>query len=78
MLLKDSGLTASALHWDLEYLADHMGRGHNTVFTSATDQFRYWSEDKVKNVPGFRPPTKSQRMEFAEFARFANIKICYV
>ncbi len=39
MVLKDSRLVSTAFHWDLQYLAENMGDGKNTVFFSKDNKY---------------------------------------
>ncbi|XP_014677092.1 PREDICTED: hypoxia-inducible factor 1-alpha inhibitor-like [Priapulus caudatus] len=67
VVITDTHLADTALKWDLEYLAKHLGSGQHTVYRSKTHKFKYYDEKKIKNLPSFTPPTQVLRMTFAEF-----------
>ena len=48
MLLTDTELVSSALHWDLPYLEHHMGSAKHTVYVSKTNKFMYFDDRKVR------------------------------
>lgn len=49
MVLTQTDLVSSALHWDLEYLEKHMGGAKHTVFVSKSKYFMYFDDKKVSN-----------------------------
>ncbi|XP_053380644.1 hypoxia-inducible factor 1-alpha inhibitor-like [Mercenaria mercenaria] len=74
VILTDTNLVASALHWNLRYLADHMGDGNFTVYKSNSHKFKYYSDKKCKMVKEFKPPTQQTEMTFSEFAALLRQK----
>nr|CAD7588920.1 unnamed protein product [Timema genevievae] len=67
VVITDTNLVGPALHWDLEYLEQHMGGGDYTVFLSRNHKFKYY--DEKKSTHDFSPPTRRVDMKLAEFAR---------
>ena len=67
MVITDTHLVQSAMHWNLEYLADHIGDGKFTVYTSKNKNFKYFDEKKATNVKKFQKPMESVEMQFTEF-----------
>ena len=47
VVLTQTDLVSSALHWDLEYLEKHMGGAKHTVFVSKSKKFMYFDDKKV-------------------------------
>ncbi|XP_060552574.1 hypoxia-inducible factor 1-alpha inhibitor-like [Ruditapes philippinarum] len=74
VILTDTNLVASALHWSLDYLADHIGDGNFTVYKSDSHKFKYYSDKKCKMVKEFRPPTVQMEMKFKDFAALLKRK----
>ena len=50
MILTDTDLVASALHWDLSYLEQNMGPAKHTVYVSKTQTFMYFDDRKVSII----------------------------
>ncbi|XP_023932189.1 hypoxia-inducible factor 1-alpha inhibitor-like [Lingula anatina] len=67
VLMTNTDLVKTALHWDLNYLEQHLGDGDFTVYTSDNDKFLYHDEKKMEAVTNFKPPTKRREMKFPEF-----------
>ncbi|KAK3579440.1 hypothetical protein CHS0354_028240 [Potamilus streckersoni] len=67
VILTDTKLVSSALHWDLDYLSENMGEGDFTVFLSDTNKFMYFDDKKIENVKDFKQPTQMIEMKFPEF-----------
>ena len=47
VVLTDTDLVQSALHWDLSYLEQNMGPAKHTVYVSKSRYFMYYDERKV-------------------------------
>lgn len=70
VVLTDTKLCDTALKWDLEYLAEHMGNERYMVFLSQNNKFKYYDEAKVKQYKThFIPPTRRVDMTFHEFVK---------
>ena len=67
VILTNTKLVASALHWDMDYLTENMGEGMFTVYTSDTGHFKYYNDKKSSSFKDFVPPTSSREMSFKEF-----------
>ncbi|XP_067672862.1 hypoxia-inducible factor 1-alpha inhibitor-like [Haliotis asinina] len=67
VILTDTNLVKSALHWNLDYLGSNIGEGTYTVYSSSSHKFLYFDEKKISYVPGFVPPTKHMDLTFDEF-----------
>ena len=50
VILTDTDLVASALHWDLSYLEQNMGPAKHTVYVSKTQTFMYFDDRKVSII----------------------------
>ena len=77
MLIKNSELVASAQHWNLDYLAKHFGGQMYSVFTSKTNEFKFWDSDKdkgLKTPSDFVPPTFRLEMSLKQFAEKLRTK----
>ncbi len=72
VVLTESELVRSALHWDLDYMASNMGDGMFTVYSSKNPVFRY--HDPARNAGGYRyeAPTRKEQMTFADFKERAE------
>ncbi|XP_076440326.1 hypoxia-inducible factor 1-alpha inhibitor-like isoform X2 [Babylonia areolata] len=69
VILTDTDLVQSALHWSPDHLASHIGEGQFTVYSSRNKKFLYYDDKKFSKVPDFTPPTTRQEMTFQEFLR---------
>lgn len=67
-MVTDTKLLESALAWKLDYLETNIGDGDFSVYTSDTERFLYYDEQKVSVVENFTEPTKRVEMKFPEFA----------
>ncbi|XP_041364031.1 hypoxia-inducible factor 1-alpha inhibitor-like [Gigantopelta aegis] len=67
VVLTDTNLVTSALHWNEAFLRTHIGDGKFTVFTSDSHKFLYYDDKKLKFVPNFKPPTRHLEMTFDQF-----------
>ncbi|XP_060075232.1 hypoxia-inducible factor 1-alpha inhibitor-like [Ylistrum balloti] len=67
VVLTDTNLVTSALHWDLDYLSKNIGDGEFVVHISKNKNFQYCDDKKSVNVKDFRMPTEKQDMKFSEF-----------
>ncbi|KAL4239511.1 Hypoxia-inducible factor 1-alpha inhibitor [Mactra antiquata] len=67
VILTDTNLVASALHWDLNYLASNIGDGKFTVYKSSSHKFKYYSDKKCQTVREFIPPMQQEEMSFQDF-----------
>jgi hypoxia-inducible factor 1-alpha inhibitor (HIF hydroxylase) len=68
VVLVESDLVTSALHWDLPYLTENMGDGDCTVFSAQSRVFKYFDSDKNLHGYEFASPCERQTMTFKEFA----------
>ena len=68
MVLTDSKLVGSALHWDLDYLEENLGDGDFSVYQSESHLFKYFDEKKIGNS-GFEPQMNRTEMKFSEFTK---------
>lgn len=70
VVLTDTKLCDTALKWDLDYLAQHMGTERYMVFLSANHKFKYYDEAKIKQYKtNFVPPTRRVDLTFPEFVK---------
>lgn len=70
MVLTDTKLCETALKWDLDYLAQHMGNERYMVFLSNNHKFKYYDEAKIKQYKtNFVPPTRRVDITFPEFVK---------
>ena len=67
VVIRDTNLVASALHWDLDYLEENIGDGRFTVYQSSNTKFKYFDEKKIENVRNFRKPMEATEMKFSHF-----------
>jgi hypoxia-inducible factor 1-alpha inhibitor (HIF hydroxylase) len=67
VVLTDTNLVSSALHWDLPYLEQHMGPAKHTVYVSKTRKFMYFDDRKLANHSNFREPMKKREWTFSKF-----------
>ena len=67
VVIEDTNLVSSALHWSLEYLQENLGNGTFSVYESDTHIFKYFDEKKAVVHKEFRPPTRRREMKFPEF-----------
>lgn len=67
VVLTGTNLVSSALHWDLNYLKNHIGDGLFTVYQSNNNYFRYYESRKISTHKDFKPPTLQTEMNFSEF-----------
>lgn len=49
MVLTETDLVQSSLHWDLPYLEQNMGSAKHTVYVSKSRYFMYFDERKVRS-----------------------------
>uniref|UniRef100_A0A2P2I6F5 Hypoxia-inducible factor 1-alpha inhibitor n=2 Tax=Hirondellea gigas TaxID=1518452 RepID=A0A2P2I6F5_9CRUS len=69
VVLTDAKLCDSALKWNLDYLAQHIGPAKHVVFASQCDEFKYYDETKISQYcPNFKRPTQRLEITFQEFA----------
>ena len=66
-MIEDCDLISAALHWDIDFLNEHLGDGDFSVYESSHHQFMYYDDKKVDGLPGFVPPTRRTNMKFPEF-----------
>lgn len=69
VVLTDTDLVTSALHWDLEFLSEHIGDGDFIVHVSKNNNFQYFDDKKTGNVKDFKKPTEQVDMKFHEFKK---------
>ena len=70
VVLTDTKLCDTALKWDLDYLAQHMGAERYMVFLSNNHKFKYYDEAKIKQYKtNFVPPTRRVDLTFPEFVK---------
>lgn len=70
VVLTDTNLCDTALKWDLDYLAQHMGSERYMVFLSNNHKFKYYDEAKIKQYKtNFVPPTRRVDLTFPEFVK---------
>lgn len=70
VVLTDAKLCETALKWDLDYLAQHMGSERYMVFLSNNHKFKYYDEAKMKQYKThFVPPTRRVDITFPEFVK---------
>lgn len=74
MILTDTNLVASALQWDIQYLANHIGDGKFTVYKSDNHKFRYYSDKKCQMLKQFVPPTEQLELTFRDFVTMLREK----
>ena len=68
MLLTDTNLVESALHWDLEYMKNNLGDGDFSVYESENYKFMYHDEKKYGDGrKDFLAPTHRKEMKFSQF-----------
>ncbi|XP_014247507.1 hypoxia-inducible factor 1-alpha inhibitor-like [Cimex lectularius] len=71
VVIMNSGLVASAMKWDINYLANHMSNTSCTVIISKNHKFKYYDVRTV--LPSvkakFTPPTRQMTMKVADFAK---------
>ncbi|CAH1793965.1 unnamed protein product [Owenia fusiformis] len=67
VLLTDTKLVSTALHWDLEYLVGNLGDGQFSVYESKDQKFMYFDEKKAKEMKSFEHPTRRIEMKFKDF-----------
>lgn len=67
MVITDSGLVQSALHWDLDYLQENIGDGKFTVYKSNNKRFQYFDDKKVDSCKDFQKPMEHMDLTFSEF-----------
>ncbi|XP_067927867.1 hypoxia-inducible factor 1-alpha inhibitor-like [Watersipora subatra] len=68
VVLTDTGLVATALGWDLDFLRINLGDGLFSVYLSDTDKFRYYDEKKRKDFgEDFLVGLERRDMKFPEF-----------
>lgn len=69
VVLMDTDLVSPALKWDLPYLEENLGSGDYTVFTSNSKHFKYYDENKLKELKNnnFVPPTSKLDLKIWEF-----------
>ena len=72
VVLTDTSLVSSALHWDLDYLNRHMGNGSFNVYISKTNKFKYYDEKRADLTKDFERPTVLKEMKFQEFVEMLN------
>jgi len=68
VVIENSGFVSSALHWDLNYLRDHLGSGKFTVYESDSHVFKYYDEKKMKKNKAFKPQSRRCDMTLTEFS----------
>ena len=67
MVLTDTNLVNSALHWDIDYLSKNMGNGTFNVYFSKNNKFKYFDEKRADSTKDFVRPTLMKEMKFNEF-----------
>ncbi|KAJ8318263.1 hypothetical protein KUTeg_003354 [Tegillarca granosa] len=67
VVITDSNLVSSALHWDLDYLATNIGDGNFVVYRSKSNKFKYFDDKKLSSVHSFTKPMEHEDMKFQEF-----------
>ncbi|KAK7502087.1 hypothetical protein BaRGS_00006839 [Batillaria attramentaria] len=67
VILTDTNLVAAGMQWSPQYLAENIGNGLYTVYSSKTQKFLYYDDKKVARVPDFSPPTVHEDMTFQNF-----------
>ena len=69
VILTDSKLVGSALHWDIPYLEENLGDGDFSVYESQSHVFKYYDEKKCTSHPQFEPQMTRTEMKFSEFTK---------
>lgn len=69
VVITDSGLVRSALHWDLDYLQGNIGDGKFTVYKSKNKKFQYFDDKKVDTFKDFEKPMEHMDLTFPEFVK---------
>ena len=69
MIVTDSKLVASALHWDLDYLEENLGNGDFSVYSSNSHVFKYYDEAKAQKRDEFKPSMHRTEMKFSDFTK---------
>lgn len=67
VVLTDTDLVTSALHWSTDYLKENLGDGNFSVYESDNHLFKYFDEKKLSSVKDFTPPMRRREMKFGEF-----------
>lgn len=65
--MTDTGLVATALGWDLDFLRINLGDGDFSVYLSDSHKFRYFDEKKAKESKTFVPHMQREEMKFCQF-----------
>ena len=68
VVLTDSNIVASALHWNMDFLEENLGEQACSVYESDSHLFKYYDEKKLGKQKGFVPPTRRHDMVFRDFA----------
>ena len=66
--MTDTNLVATALEWNLDFLAANLGDGDFTVYESTSHKFKYYDEKRA-NLKGFVPEMRRKDMKFSDFVK---------
>ena len=72
MILTDTDLVSSALHWDIDYLSKHIGNGSFNVYFSKNNKFMYYDEKRADVTKNFVRPMTVKEMKFNEFVELVR------
>ena len=68
VVLLNTNLVTSALHWDLPYLCENLGDGSYSVYESDNHLFKYYDEKKINSHKDFKPTITRKEMKFQDFS----------
>lgn len=69
MVLTNSHLVSSALHWDVDYLGDNLGDGLLSVYVSDSHIFKYFDAKKLARHPNFKTESRNIDIPYSEFIK---------
>ncbi|XP_064614715.1 hypoxia-inducible factor 1-alpha inhibitor-like [Liolophura sinensis] len=72
VVLTDTNLVTSALHWTIPYLQENIGSCDFSVYSSTNNKFKYYDDKKIRSNKDFIPPTRRTEMKFPDFVNAVN------